>query len=103
MYNGKLYQVPEKILRPYAKSISRSEAISAKAVFANLDQARTRSGALLKGLRSRENLTQVQFANQIGITQANLSSMENGRRPIGKEIAKRIASVFDVDYRYFLE
>lgn len=36
------------------------------------------------------------------ITQTNLSAMENGRRPIGKELAKRIAEKFQVDYRIFL-
>jgi plasmid maintenance system antidote protein VapI len=29
--------------------------------------------------------------------------MENGRRPIGKTIAKRIEKVFGTNYRYFLE
>jgi len=38
----------------------------------------------------------------INTTQANLSSMESGKRPIGKNKAKLIAEMFDVDYRYFL-
>jgi transcriptional regulator with XRE-family HTH domain len=58
---------------------------------------------LLKGVRGRESLTQVEFAAKLGITQANLSKMENGRRPIGKAMAKRIGKMFRVDYRYFLE
>ncbi|CEG56903.1 protein of unknown function [Legionella fallonii LLAP-10] len=29
--------------------------------------------------------------------------MENGRRTIGKELAKRIAGIFELDYRVFLE
>ena len=56
----------------------------------------------LRGLRYREDLTQIEFAKAIGITQANLSAMENGSRPIGKDIAKRIAEHFEVDYRIFL-
>jgi hypothetical protein len=28
--------------------------------------------------------------------------MENGRRSIGKELAKKIAEIFKVDYRIFL-
>jgi transcriptional regulator with XRE-family HTH domain len=58
---------------------------------------------LLKGLRAREGLSQVEFAKKINITQANLSAMENGRRPIGKIVAKRIEKVFGTNYRYFLE
>ncbi|MFN7095937.1 MAG: helix-turn-helix domain-containing protein [Gammaproteobacteria bacterium] len=103
-YNGVFYLVPEQVLQPYKQAAaSKADAVSAHEVFAKMDREQTRSGALLKGLRCRENMTQIQFAKKIGITQANLSSMEHGRRAIGKDIAKRIQAVFKVDYRYFLE
>ena len=56
----------------------------------------------LKGARAKEGLTQKALAASLGIPQANLSLMENGKRLIGKEMAKRLASVLDVDYRLFL-
>ncbi len=56
----------------------------------------------MRGLRARENLSQVEFAKRIKVPQANLSKMENGARPIGKVIAMRIAKAFDVNYKYFL-
>ena len=56
----------------------------------------------LRGLRYREDLTQIEFAEKIGVSQGNLSAMENGRRPIGKEVARRIGEVFGADYRLFL-
>ena len=56
----------------------------------------------LRGLRYREDLTQAEFASAIGVPQSNLSAMENGKRSIGKALAKRIAEAFDTDYRYFL-
>jgi transcriptional regulator with XRE-family HTH domain len=79
------------------------KAVSLHILFEELNRKYTKVGALLKGLRYRENLTQVAFAKKIRVTQANLSNMENGRRPIGKTIAKRIGKEFKIDYRYFLE
>ena len=78
------------------------EIISADEAFKNLTDRYGKAGALLKGIRVREGLTQIEFAKLIGTSQANLSSMENGTRPIGKNKAKVIAEKFDVDYRYFL-
>lgn len=72
-------------------------------MFAKLDKKLTKAGSLLKGLRTREGLSQIVFAEKIALSQANLSAMENGRRPIGKTVAKRIQKIFGVDYRYFLE
>ena len=57
---------------------------------------------ILKIIKLREGLTQAEFALIINTTQANLSSMEAGKRPIGKSKAKFIAEKFHVDYRYFL-
>ena len=56
----------------------------------------------LAGLRYREDLTQKQLGELIGVKQGNISMMERGLRPIGKNIAKRLADVFKVDYRIFL-
>lgn len=76
---------------------------SIQVIFKHLEKKYTKAGVLLKGLRLREGLTQVAFAKKINVTQANLSNMEHGRRPIGKTIAKRIEKVFGTNYRYFLE
>jgi len=56
----------------------------------------------LRGARKREGLTQKELADRISIKQAHISQMENGKRPIGKEMAKRLAKALNVDYRVFL-
>jgi len=56
----------------------------------------------LSGLRTREGLTQTELGEQIGIAQYHISRMENGKRPIGKKTAKKLADFFDTDYRMFL-
>jgi DNA-binding XRE family transcriptional regulator len=56
----------------------------------------------LAGLRYRENLTQKELGEKIDVKQSNISLMERGLRPIGKNIAQRLAKVFNTDYRLFL-
>jgi DNA-binding XRE family transcriptional regulator len=56
----------------------------------------------LRGLRYREGLTQKALGDLLGIEQTNISKMEQGCRPIGKTVAKRIAKIFKSDYRIFL-
>lgn len=59
-------------------------------------------GALLKGARYKEDMTQEQLAKASGIARRHISEMENNRRSIGKERARRMAEVLKVDYRVFL-
>jgi DNA-binding XRE family transcriptional regulator len=56
----------------------------------------------LRAYRNREDLTQRQLAEQTGIPQRHLSEMENGKRTIGKEMAKRLSEVLKCDYRFLL-
>jgi DNA-binding transcriptional regulator YiaG len=104
----KTYAIPRSIISKYVvderpQRIEKKKTESLKTIFAKLDEKYTKAGSLLKGLRLREGLSQVKFAEKINVTQANLSNMENGRRSIGKNIAKRIEQIFGTNYRYFLE
>jgi DNA-binding XRE family transcriptional regulator len=100
LYQGKIYHFPKKVAEKYQVEES---PISSRVVFAAINKKYTKPGALLKGLRVRENLTQAQMAKQIKVTQSDISQMENGSRSIGRMIARRIEKLFEVDYRAFLE
>ena len=57
----------------------------------------------LRAYRTREGLTQKQLAELTGIPQHHLSDMENGKRSIGKERARKLADSLNVsDYRVSL-
>jgi DNA-binding XRE family transcriptional regulator len=56
----------------------------------------------MRGARAREGLTQKELAKLTSIPQGQISRMENGKLPIGKQRARRLAEVLDVDYRVFL-
>jgi plasmid maintenance system antidote protein VapI len=42
------------------------------------------------------------LAALVGISQTHISEMEHGKRPIGKDMARRLAKVLRADYRVFL-
>lgn len=60
------------------------------------------AGISLRGLRSREELTQKQLAKKLGISQHHISEMEHGKRPIGKKMAQKLAKILKTNYRLFL-
>lgn len=59
-------------------------------------------GRILLGARTREDLTQAELARRLKIPRSNISEMERGKRPIGKEMARRLAKALNTDYRVFL-
>ncbi len=59
-------------------------------------------GLMLKGGRHKAGLTQKALAGEIGVKPHHISEMEHGKRPIGKNMAHRLAKIFNVDYRVFL-
>lgn len=86
----------KKIEKPREAPFSADEAIK------KIADGKPEWAIALSGLRYREDLTQKQLGNMVGVDQGNISNMENGKRPIGKNIAKKLAELFHVDYRVFL-
>jgi len=56
----------------------------------------------LRGARQKESLTQKELAELIGISQHHISEMENDKRSIGKELAKKLSKALNIYYRVFL-
>ncbi|MFZ5426744.1 MAG: helix-turn-helix domain-containing protein [Thermodesulfobacteriota bacterium] len=59
-------------------------------------------GVFLAGARYREGLTQEALAKAAGIPRRHISEMENGKRPIGKQNARKLGEALHVDPRRFL-
>ena len=59
-------------------------------------------GKILKGLRTRENLTQAQLSEKIGLRPHHISEMEHGKRVIGKAMAKKLAEALNTPYKMLL-
>ena len=102
-----LIGTPEVIsrLRKYALKvgagvIEATDSISVSDISPELDT--NPGGIYLRGIRLREEMTQEGLAKVTGISRSNISAMEHGNRPIGKETAKKLASVLNCDYRRLL-
>jgi DNA-binding transcriptional regulator YiaG len=102
---GHVYRLPTAILKKYTinnnhlirkarNQVRQSLHVSPEEAFAEINAKYTKTGALLKAVRLREGLNQKDFAALIHVTQGDLSKMENGKRPIGKILVKRIAKKF---------
>ncbi len=71
--------------------------LSVEEVFPEMNPA-----MVLRGFRGKNEMTQAEFAERIGITQHHVSEMENGKRSITIDMAKRIGEAFNVSYKIFL-
>lgn len=88
-------------IRRYAETLEddKQRFTVAEAFPALLEQE---SALVLRAYRHRENLTQKQLSEQTGIPQHHISEMENGKRTIGKERARKLAAALNCDYRRLL-
>ncbi|SFJ54576.1 Helix-turn-helix [Desulfomicrobium apsheronum] len=91
----------EKALSGLGFSIQEAEdAIPWREVFNTPESEMPAS--MLRGARYREDMTQEELAKAAGIPRRHISEMENSKRPIGKQNARKLAEVLKVDYRVFL-
>jgi DNA-binding XRE family transcriptional regulator len=88
-----------ELARPAARLVNEhGEALySAREVFPE-----SSPGNRLRGLRTREGITQKEFAQALGIRQHHVSEMEKGVRAISKDMAKRIGDAYNISYKVFL-
>lgn len=59
-------------------------------------------GSILRGARGLAGLTQAQLAEKIGVHKSNVSEMERDKRPIGKDMARRLGEALGMSYKVFL-
>jgi ribosome-binding protein aMBF1 (putative translation factor) len=101
----RVFTVPAALGRKMESFLKQAEkeggSIPAEIVFPALADDTMRPATALRGSRYKEGWTQAELAGRLGIRQNHLSEMENGKRPIGKNMAKKLAEVFECDFRVF--
>ncbi len=59
-------------------------------------------GLVLRGARYHKGVSQKKLAEKTGISQDNISKIENGKRTVGEKVAKILAKALHIDYHQFL-
>src|SRR5216684_3851429 len=80
--------------------VTRCKTGSAKKM-AEVTRESSRLGAKVRALRRREQLTQVQLAERIGISPSYLNLIESNRRPLPATLLIKLAQTFQVDLHVF--
>lgn len=100
--DGKIVEeIPKSVMGRHARPLETDERSSLVAE-AFPEYAGREQQVPLRAYRHREGLTQKRLAELTGIPQHHISEMENGKRTIGKERAKRLAEALHCDYRRLL-
>lgn len=90
-------------IKDYANSVETGDERNYSVAEVFPEYAGKENLVALRAYRTREGLTQKQLSELTGIPQHHLSEMENGKRGIGKERARKLAEALQIsDYRVFL-
>lgn len=104
------FKIPRNMIKKVSSFLEKiqvhddedEELVSADEAFKDIHKKYGKPGANLRGFRFRDNLTQAELAKKLNILQSHISQMEYGKRTIGKNMAQKLALIFNTDYHLFL-
>ncbi len=89
-------------LEAFLEKYGEDESTSWEELAKNRIAKYKKSGLALRGARYREGISQKELAKRTSISQENISKMENGQRPVGQKIARRLAKALRIDIALLL-
>jgi DNA-binding XRE family transcriptional regulator len=106
-------EIPEKVLRALEEEYGDALQVSGENEDELVDVTTTgwyretkkgiTRGDVLRIYRENAGLTQTALGQRMGgVPRQHISNMENGKRPIGKDTARKLAAALNTDYRAFL-
>lgn len=84
-------------------SFSEREAVDWTVVAKDSIAKHKQAGMVLRGARLRESMSQKELAKLSGVSQYNISCIENGKRKIGEKVAKKLAKSLKINYILLLD
>ena len=104
----KKYYIPTSKKKPFLILLQElgaekePELVHADDALKSIYKNRPKGSAHLRGARTKEGLSQGDLSKKTGIPIYNISKMENGSRPIGEQIAKKLAKALRINYKVLL-
>ncbi|MBT5855565.1 helix-turn-helix transcriptional regulator [bacterium] len=102
-------KVPAEVMQSFLDAVglergySYKPTLDADSLLAIGGEPSYRYGAYIaKKHRQDKGWTQSELALKLGLGQANVSNIEHARKPIGKRLAKKLGTAFNVDPASFL-
>lgn len=89
-------------LEAFLEKYGESESIAWEKLASKRIRKYKKTGLALRGARYREGLSQKELANQTGVSQENISKMENGQRRIGAKVAKKLAKFLHINHELLI-
>jgi len=96
--SGELAEAVTSLLEAYDKSDSVPMREALKFHFDETSE----QAAVLRGSRYKEEMTQKELAEKLGVAQGYVSQIEKGKRQINVSMAKKLAKIFNTHYKVFL-
>lgn len=92
----------EGFLSQYSEKEPSKDSVDWREVAKDSFEKYGEAGTYIRGARYREGLSQKKLAELSGVTQENISRIENGKRSVGEQVAKKLAKPLKIDYRMLL-
>jgi DNA-binding XRE family transcriptional regulator len=99
----KLNSFLKELDMPKSEIIPWDEAIPWEVLAKDRIEKHKKTGLILRGARFREGMSQIQLAKLSGVNQNEISKIENGKRGVGKKVAKKLAKPLKINYLMLLE
>ncbi len=102
----KLTFVPAKHLQKleaFLEKYGESDSIAWEELAKDRIAKYKKSGLALRGARYREGVSQKELAKRTGISQENISKMENGQRAVGDKVAQKLAKALRINPKLLIE
>jgi ribosome-binding protein aMBF1 (putative translation factor) len=101
--NAKNMDKLEAFLEKYAEVPEEKIPVAWKELAKDRIAKYKKAGLVLRGMRYRENMSQRELAENSGVSQNEISKIENGKRTVGEKVAKRLAEALKFNYQLLLE